>query len=57
MRAEMKPTIHPERFLDVSARIIGAVRVEQDANIWPMVALRADSAEWSVVEQAHVQVL
>ena len=39
------PTIHPDAFVDISARIIGDVFVEQGASVWPMAALRADSAE------------
>src|SRR3990170_205547 len=38
------PMIHPEAFVDLSARIIGDVVVEQGASIWPMAVLRANSA-------------
>jgi len=40
-----KPNIHPDAFVDVSARIIGDVQVDKGASIWPMAVLRADSAE------------
>lgn len=36
------PFIHPKAFVDVSARIIGDVLVEEGASIWPMAVLRAD---------------
>jgi carbonic anhydrase/acetyltransferase-like protein (isoleucine patch superfamily) len=39
------PSINTDAFVDVSARIIGDVHVDQGASIWPMVVLRADSAE------------
>ncbi|MFH1628758.1 MAG: gamma carbonic anhydrase family protein [Pseudomonadota bacterium] len=38
------PHIHPEAFVDISARLIGEVRVNRHASIWPMAVLRADSA-------------
>jgi carbonic anhydrase/acetyltransferase-like protein (isoleucine patch superfamily) len=37
------PSIHPDACVDVSVRIIGDVRVEQGASIWPMAVLRADA--------------
>lgn len=39
------PSIHTDAFVDISARIIGDVKVDQGASIWPMAVLRADSAE------------
>jgi carbonic anhydrase/acetyltransferase-like protein (isoleucine patch superfamily) len=37
------PIIHPAAFVDISARIIGDVTVEEEACIMPMAVLRADS--------------
>ena len=37
------PLIHPDAFIDLSARIIGAVIIEERVSIWPMVVRRADS--------------
>lgn len=37
------PSVHPDAFVDVSARIIGQVQVDQGASIWPMAVLRADT--------------
>jgi len=48
------PAIHPDAFLDVSARIIGDVRVDEGASIWPMAVLRADAAEVVVGPRAAV---
>ena len=48
------PDIHAEAFVDVSARIIGAVRVDEGASIWPMAVLRADAAEVNVGIRAAV---
>jgi carbonic anhydrase/acetyltransferase-like protein (isoleucine patch superfamily) len=39
------PQIDPGAVVDVSARIIGDVRIEKGASVWPMAVLRADSAE------------
>ncbi|MFH1138504.1 MAG: gamma carbonic anhydrase family protein [Pseudomonadota bacterium] len=41
---DKKPTIHPEALVDVSARIIGDVLLEEFTTVWPMAVLRADSA-------------
>jgi carbonic anhydrase/acetyltransferase-like protein (isoleucine patch superfamily) len=38
------PLVHRGAFVDVSARIIGEVIVEEGVTIWPMAVLRADSA-------------
>ena len=37
------PQIHSQAFVDVSARIIGDVRLEEGASVWPMAVLRADA--------------
>jgi carbonic anhydrase/acetyltransferase-like protein (isoleucine patch superfamily) len=38
------PQIHRSAFVDISARIIGDVVIEEGASVWPMAVLRADSA-------------
>ena len=38
------PLVHRSAFVDVSARIIGEVIVEEGVTVWPMAVLRADSA-------------
>ena len=37
------PIVHPDAFVDRSARIIGDVIIEERASVWPMVVLRADT--------------
>jgi len=37
------PKIHPDAYVDCSARIIGDVIIEEGVSVWPMVVLRADS--------------
>ncbi len=37
------PAIHENAYVDVAARIIGDVIIEDGATIWPMAVLRADS--------------
>ncbi|MDD5008897.1 MAG: gamma carbonic anhydrase family protein [Syntrophorhabdaceae bacterium] len=39
------PRIHRSVFIDISARVIGDVVIEEGASIWPMAVLRADSAD------------
>lgn len=48
------PNIHPDAFIDRSARIIGDVIIDKGANIWPMAVLRADSAEIMVGRNAAI---
>ena len=38
------PRIHRSAFIDISARIIGDVVIEEGASVWPMAVLRADNA-------------
>lgn len=38
------PRIHPNAYVDISARVIGDVAIEDGVSIWPMAVLRADSA-------------
>ena len=51
---EMTPIIHPDAFVDISARIIGATRLAEGASVWPMAVLRADGAEISVGSRGAV---
>lgn len=39
------PCIHPDAFVDISARLIGRVVVEAGATVWPGAVLRADDEE------------
>jgi carbonic anhydrase/acetyltransferase-like protein (isoleucine patch superfamily) len=48
------PNIHPNAFIDISARIIGDVQVAEEASIWPMAVLRADSAQIRIDRRAAV---
>jgi len=38
------PDIHESAFIDLSARVIGDVLIEEGVSIWPMAVLRADDA-------------
>jgi carbonic anhydrase/acetyltransferase-like protein (isoleucine patch superfamily) len=51
---DKEPQIHPEAFVDVSARIIGEVQVEEGASLWPMAVLRADSAPIRIGRRAAI---
>ncbi|MEW6262026.1 MAG: gamma carbonic anhydrase family protein [Thermodesulfobacteriota bacterium] len=48
------PCLDPEAFVDVSARLIGDVTVEQEASVWPLAVLRADAAGIAVRRRAAV---
>ena len=48
------PQIHPEAFVDVSARIIGDVGLARGTSVWPMAVLRADSDEIRLAARAAV---
>lgn len=48
------PAIHPDAFVDRSARVIGDVIINKGANIWPMAVLRADSAEIIIGRNAAI---
>lgn len=48
------PDIHPDAFVDLSARVIGGVTIEEGANIWPMAVLRADSADIHIGRNAAI---
>lgn len=48
------PQVHPGAWVDVSARILGAVVVEEEASIWPMTVLRADSEPIRVERRAAI---
>ncbi len=49
------PTIADSAFVDERATVIGAVRIEADASIWPGAVLRGDSGEIVIREGANVQ--
>ncbi|RLA84915.1 MAG: hypothetical protein DRG31_04360, partial [Deltaproteobacteria bacterium] len=49
-----RPRIHPDAFVDISARIIGDVRVQEGASIWPMAVLRATDAEIHIGQRAAI---
>ena len=48
------PEIHSQAFVDVSARIIGDVRLEEGASVWPMAVLRADAESIRLGRRAAV---
>ncbi len=48
------PSIHPEAYVDMSARVIGDVSVGAGASIWPQAVIRADSASVRIGERAVV---
>lgn len=48
------PRIHPEAYVDISARIIGNVEIKEGVSIWPMAVLRADSAAICVERRSAV---
>ncbi len=41
--ADRRPEIHPTAFIFENAVIIGRVRIEAGANIWPFVSIRGDN--------------
>ena len=51
---DMVPNVHPDAYVDMAARLIGDVRVERDASLWPMAVLRADAAEIRVGRKAAI---
>ncbi|MEW5722227.1 MAG: gamma carbonic anhydrase family protein [Thermodesulfobacteriota bacterium] len=51
---DKKPEIHPEAFVDVSARIIGEVSLSEGSSVWPLAVLRADSGRISLGRRAAV---
>jgi carbonic anhydrase/acetyltransferase-like protein (isoleucine patch superfamily) len=48
------PVIHVDAFIDLSARIIGDVTIEEGASIWPMAVIRADSSPIYIGRNAAV---
>jgi len=49
-----KPVIHESVYVDVSARIIGHVVINEEASIWPMAVIRADGAQVVVGRRAVI---
>jgi carbonic anhydrase/acetyltransferase-like protein (isoleucine patch superfamily) len=50
-----EPVLHPEAWVARSAVVIGAVRLEAGASLWPMAVARADLAPIVVGEGSNVQ--
>lgn len=48
------PYIHRDAFVDLSARIIGDVTVDEGASVWPMAVVRADSAPIHIFRNAAI---
>jgi carbonic anhydrase/acetyltransferase-like protein (isoleucine patch superfamily) len=48
------PNIHADAYVDISARIIGDVLIEEGASVWPMAVIRADSAEIYIGKRAAI---
>jgi carbonic anhydrase/acetyltransferase-like protein (isoleucine patch superfamily) len=48
------PSIHPDAYVDVSARIIGDVTLGDGVSVWPMAVLRADTASIHLAQRAAV---
>jgi len=48
------PVVREGAWVDISARLLGEVRVEEGASIWPMAVLRADSESIVVQQRAAV---
>ena len=51
----LKPEIHESAYVDPSAVVIGDVRIEADASVWPNVTLRGDHGTITIGEGANVQ--
>jgi carbonic anhydrase/acetyltransferase-like protein (isoleucine patch superfamily) len=50
-----KPTIHPDAYIDLAAQIIGDVRIEAGASVWPFSVLRGDQNYVSLGRDSNVQ--
>ncbi len=48
------PRIDPSAFVDISARVIGDVQIEEEASLWPMVVVRADSSSVLIGRRAAI---
>ncbi len=51
---DKSPVVDKEAWVDISARLLGQVRVERQASVWPMAVLRADSESILLQERAAV---
>ncbi|MGL5977890.1 MAG: gamma carbonic anhydrase family protein [Erysipelotrichaceae bacterium] len=49
------PWVHPKAYVHPSAILIGRVRVEAHASIWPNAVLRADVGSIHIMEGANIQ--
>lgn len=52
---DLTPQIHGETYIHPTAQIIGAVKIEKQANIWPGVVLRGDVSAIQVGELTNIQ--
>jgi carbonic anhydrase/acetyltransferase-like protein (isoleucine patch superfamily) len=52
--ADKVPVVRVGAWVDVSARLLGDVLVEEEASVWPMAVLRADSQSIRVEKRAAV---
>jgi carbonic anhydrase/acetyltransferase-like protein (isoleucine patch superfamily) len=48
------PVISGSAYVDATARVIGDVTVEDDASIWPMAVVRADSASITIGRRSAI---
>lgn len=49
-----RPRVHPSAWVDSSARLLGEVEVAEEASVWPLAVLRADSEAIKVGRRAAV---
>ena len=52
--AGVMPTIHQSAYIDVAARIIGNVTINEEASVWPMAVMRADSSTITIGKRAAI---
>jgi gamma-carbonic anhydrase len=48
------PVIHDTVYVDVSARIIGNVFIDEYASVWPMAVIRADGADITIGKRTAI---
>lgn len=51
---EKRPKVHAGAWVDSSARLLGDVEVAEEASVWPMAVLRADSESIRIERRAAV---
>lgn len=52
---EREPRIHPEAYVHPDATVIGDVRIEAGASVWPQAVLRGDHGYIEIGERSNVQ--